>query len=173
MLNESLKPLALTINGSKLAVGQRPSLSELDPALRSVALSDSPIIIKAPASDQSHLVSKLHKLGRRSSLPLRQCTVAEEAYELFDAVEDSGDTKPGALGTWVLYNINSWPISHQQRLSRVLEALDLGRLHGRLRHEKIPRVIVVTSQNGTASMPSDLEKRISYFRLTAELETKE
>lgn len=159
--------LCLTINGSKLAEGTAPSYEELQPALRSIALSDSPVIVRAPDEARQHLVEELHRLGRRAQLPIHPCTSAQEAEPLFDSLTARGETKPECLGTWALHDVGAWPRASQEKLSDLLEALDLGRLHGQLRHERIPRVVMLTSHADAPSILPSLARRIGYFNLTA------
>lgn len=166
--------MSLAINGSELAVANLPDLSELEPALRSVALSDSPVVIRAPESVQNHLLEKLHQLGRRAALPLRICRSLEDADKLLNALSPRGDTHPATLGTWALFEVDTWPEDKQDKLGELLEELDLGRLHGRLRHERIPRVMAFTSLAKENRFRSALEKRISYFTIIAKpIERKE
>lgn len=160
--------LTLTINGSKLAVGTRPELSELEAALRGVALSDSPVVIRAPDDDQEHFLNRIHGLGRRRELPMHLCRDPQDARPLLDSVSEGADTTPECLGTWALWGIDAWAQEEQQRLGDVLEALDLGRLHGRLRHERIPRVVMLSQPEGGSRLLPALARRISYFTLLAE-----
>jgi hypothetical protein len=159
--------LALHINGSLLAVGQRPALGEFDPPLRGVALSDSPVLIKASEQDGPVLVERLHALGRRRALPMHDCRSPEEALRLLGAVRETGETSPEALGTWAFYGVTSWPSSMQSELNRVLAMLDEGRLHGRLRHEGMPRVVVVQYPGERADhLDPELVQRLSFFSLS-------
>lgn len=162
--------LALTVNGSKLAVGRRPNLVELDPALRSVALSDSPVFVKAPKTDQEHLLQRLHNLGRRARLPLHRCLTPSDAGALFGVLTSPSKAEHETLGTWSLFSVESWPTEHQEQLGKLLEALDLARLHGRLRHEKIPRVVVMANPEATPDFIPDLRRRVSYFSVLAQPE---
>ncbi|MBX2811651.1 MAG: hypothetical protein KTR25_07570 [Myxococcales bacterium] len=163
----STQSFSLIINGSELATGQLPQLLELEPALRSIALSDSPVIIRSPDSVQEHILDRLHCLSRRATLPVRKCNSINDADQLLDALSPRGDTHPSTLGTWAIFNIDQWPKDAQNRLSELLEALDLGRLHGRLRHERIPRVMAFCAIPSTTNLTSALERRLSYFTLTA------
>lgn len=160
--------LALTLNGSRLAVGTRPDLAELDTALRSVALSDSPVLIRAPAEDYEHILNRLHALSRRSELPLHRCSAPNDAELLFEGIRSRGESREDAEGTWALFEVDDWPDERQEMLGKVLEQLDLGRLHGRLRHERIPRVMMFTDVGRTIRVLPSLDRRISYFTLTAE-----
>src|SRR5688500_8957650 len=86
----------LKINGSLLAIGKRPSLNELDAPLRGVALSDSPVLVRATReSDRTHLTGRLHALSRRRDLPLYVCKNVADARSLI---------KSGSRGTWALYD---------------------------------------------------------------------
>lgn len=173
MTETQSEAIALEINGAQLAVGQRPNLSELDPALRGVALSDSPVLIRASASDGTHLVDRLHALGRRAALPVHDCRSPAEAEALFRAVRSTGDTDERALGTWALHGVDAWPSELQEDLSRILGALDEGRLHGRLRHDKIPRVVVVERPGAAAgALSPELERRLSFFKVATKPHTK-
>lgn len=159
--------VVLTINGSRLAVGTRPELTEFEAALRGVALSDSPVVIQALEEDQVHLVSRLHDLGRRCGMPLRECREVADLEPLFEGVTGGAETSDGCLGTWALYGVHRWSEEDQDRLGEILEVLDLGRLHGRLRHERIPRIIMLSSPEQASQLRSRLARRISYFTLTA------
>ena len=60
-----------------------------------------------------------------------------------------------------------------ESLHQVLERLDQSRLHGRLRHERIPRVIVLqTDEDGNRKLEPELAARISYYRVEARPHTK-
>lgn len=170
-MNEALawaEEVTLTVNGSKLAVGTRPKLTALEPALRGVALSDSPVVVRAASDDQSHLVERLHALGRRSKLPLHVCRSPKDARPLFEGMQAGGQTSPEAHGTWALFGVDHWPAAEQEELGTLLEVLDLGRLHGHLSHERIPRVIVLMDGERSAHVLPSLERRISYFTLMTE-----
>jgi hypothetical protein len=160
--------LALKVNGSLLAVGRRPALSELGPALRGVALSDSPVLVQAEPQDAAYIMDQLHRLGRRSALPCRTCHTDLDAEALFEAIHDSGDVDPRALGSWVLNNVHWWSEERQVQLADVLNGLDEGRLHGRLRHERIPRVMVSVSPDvRTRKLIPELGQRLAYFHILA------
>ncbi len=160
--------LALKINGAVLTIAERPALKELDAPLRGIALSDSPVLIQGTTEDCDQLVNKLHSLGRRAALPVRTCYSPDEAEVLFDAILADGDTQTGVLGTWALHGVDSWPRELQMSLNRVLEAFDEGRLHGRLRHERIPRVVVLQQREARkGALEPELQRRLSFFHLTA------
>src|SRR5688572_27529704 len=75
--------LTLRVNGAVLAVARRPALSEIDQALRGIALSDSPVLVSAKRDDdKTAIASRLHSLGRRKDMPLRICKNEEEAKSL-------------------------------------------------------------------------------------------
>jgi len=57
--------LALRVNGSLLAVGRRPRLVELEAPLRGIALSDSPVLLRADTQDGGWIIQRLHALGVR------------------------------------------------------------------------------------------------------------
>ncbi|MEO1232200.1 MAG: hypothetical protein AAFZ18_25205 [Myxococcota bacterium] len=158
--------LTLTINGSKLAVGERPELAALEPALRSIALSDSPIVVRSLPDDHEHFLARLHALSRRSDLPVHRCSSAREAQRLFAGVaRDIEETD--TLGTWALYDVHAWERGAQEKLSSLLEHLDLARLHGRLRHERIPRVVMLADLGSKEKVLPALDRRISYFTMIA------
>ena len=165
--------VSLTINGSELAVAGHPEFQELESALRSIALSDSPVVIRSPEEVQEHLLNRLHALGRRADLPIHICRIAKEAEELMSALSTKGDTTSTSLGTWALFDIEKWPENQQNRLGELLEQFDLGRLHGRLRHERIPRVMAFSNLFVKNRIKPSLEKRISYFTLTIKPVKKE
>ncbi len=161
--------VALHVNGHLLAVAQESGFHKFDPALRGVALSDSPVLIRAKDTHGGDIVDRLHKLGRRNGQPVHQCRHPEQAERLFRVVlesTDEGNTE--ALGTWALHRVEAWPREMQLNLHRVLEQLDQSRLHGRLKHERIPRVVVlqaVGQQN--QNLEPELAARLSYFSVEA------
>lgn len=165
--------LSLTINGSKLAVAQRPDLSVFEPALRSVALSDSPIMVRALPEDHDFFLERLHGLSRRSKMPVRRCRDAADTQILLDAAT-RGEDEEATLGTWALFDVHLWTEDHQDKLGSLLEHLDLARLHGRLRHDRIPRVVMFAELGNRAKVLNRLDRRLSYFTLTvAPQESKE
>jgi hypothetical protein len=160
--------LALRVNGSLLAIGRRPRLDELDPPLRGIALSDSPVLLRADTQDGGWIIQRLHGLGRRSAFPCRTCHTAVEAEPLLEAVDPSGEVSSEVAGTWALFNVHWWSCDRQDQLASVLSKLDEGRLHGRLRHIHIPRVIVTVSPEFKQSkLQPELERRLAYFNVTA------
>ncbi len=158
-------PLAVTLNGAKIRFSPDGGPERLDPALRCVALSDSPVLVEAPEEHQGWLVERIHQLGRRSMLPLHRCPDLESAGRLLAAVGKDGSPEE-ALGTWALFDVARWPKEPQRALASLLELLDLNRLHGRLRHDRIPRVIVVKSEAKLDLDPA-LSQRAGYFHLLA------
>lgn len=159
--------VALRINGSLLAIGRRPELNELDVVLRGIALSDSPVLIRAGrADDRARLADRIHALGRRSGLPVHECRSVADADELFHAVEGKSP-EVNARGTWTLHSVATWPKQRQLALGRLLAALDESRLHGRLAHESIPRVVVLESTDATQKLEPELERRLSFFNIAA------
>lgn len=167
-ISERAPGLALTVNGSRLAVGERPTLEALDPALRSVALSDSPVFVRAMEADFDHLLTRLHRLGRRSELPVFKVDAPEDIEPLFGILAAPEDAGPDVLGTWALFYVADWSEEHQEKLGELLETLDLARLHGRLKHERIPRVIVFSRNDQPGRLSPALGQRVSYFTLVAE-----
>lgn len=160
--------LALRVNGSLLAVGRRPELAELEPALRGIALSDSPVLLRADNQDGGWIIQRLHGLGRRGELPCRTCHTAVDAEDLLEAVDDSGEVSPDVAGTWALFNVHWWSVDRQEQLASLLSKMDEGRLHGRLRHEHIPRVVVTVSPElKQTKLQPELERRLAYFNVSA------
>jgi len=160
--------LALKVNGTMLAVGKRPSLESWNPALRGVALSDSPVLIQASHQDSAFILDRLHDLGRRRNLPVRQCHTEEEGGVLLHSLKSDGTVQEDALGTWAIFNVHWWSDEAQIRLADLLGKLDEARLHGRLRHDRIPRVIVTMHPDTQASsLRSGLRQRLSYYHLAA------
>ena len=159
--------VALHVNGHFLAVAQESGFEAFEQALRGVALSDSPVLIRATASHCGDLVDRLHKLGRRNRQPVHQCRHPEEAERLFRVVLEAKDHEnTEALGTWALHQVEAWPREMQISLQQVLERLDQNRLHGRLRHDRIPRVVVLQSDGrGNANLEPELAARLAYFNL--------
>lgn len=165
--NESI---ALSINGALLAVAPRSSPDELDRALRGIALSDSPVLIRAEYDDdRTELARRLHALGRRRELPLHICRSADEAQALFRAIAGVSQAQTTALGTWALCGVTDWPKELQRSLTGVLATFDESRLHGRLSHERIPRVIVLERMESEPAFEPDLERRLSFFHIAANL----
>lgn len=167
--NSQTDAVALRINGSLMGVAPRPKLSELAQALRGIALSDSPVLLSGTEDICNGLVKQLHKLGRRSGLPMHNCYSPEEAENLFKTVlDEEEELNEQALGTWALFRVDAWPRELQVSLQKILDALDESRLHGRLRHDRIPRVLVVQeSDSDTRSLDPALKRRLSYFNLSA------
>lgn len=161
--------VALHVNGHLLAVAQESGFHAFENALRGVALSDSPVLIRADDRHCGDLVNRLHKLGRRHEQPVHEIRHPEEAERLFRVVLDSDpEDSSEALGTWALHQVDAWPREMQLSLYRVLEQLDQSRLHGRLRHEKIPRVVVLQSDSQSGmSLEPELAARLSYFSVEA------
>lgn len=161
--------VALRINGSLMGVAPEPNLDELEQALRGIALSDSPVLLRGSEQICHDLVEQLHRLGRRAALPMHNCHSPEDAEHLFRTVLDEEDEpNDAALGTWALFRVEAWPRELQVSLHRILEALDESRLHGRLRHDRIPRVVVVQeSDSDGRSLDPALKRRLSYFNLSA------
>lgn len=145
----------LRVNGALLAVGKRPSLNELDAPLRGVALSDSPVLLRASRDeDRAHVTGRLHALGRRSELPLHVCKNVDEARALI---------KNGARGTWALYDVAAWSEQEQASLANLLAQFDQHRLHGHLAHDRIPRVVVVEGAESAAKLAPELAQRLAFF----------
>lgn len=158
--------LALTINGSKLAVAYRPDLEPFEPALRSVALSDSPVMVRSLPEDHDFFLERLHGLSRRASMPVHRCPDPKDTDTLLKGAGKM-DSEEATLGTWALYDLHLWSEEQQDKLGALLEHLDLARLHGRLRHERIPRVVMFAELGNRTKVLSRLDRRLSYFTLTA------
>jgi len=160
--------LGLKINGALLAVGRRPALEEWTPALRGIALSDSPVLIQATHQDAAFLLDRIHELGRRSNLPLHHCHSESESVPLLQSIRSKGSVSDDALGTWAIFNVHWWSEDSQIRLAEILAGFDEARLHGRLRHERIPRVVVTMNPDTPASnLRGELRQRLAYYHLTA------
>lgn len=165
--------LTLKVNGALLAVGRRPALEEWTPALRGIALSDSPVLIQASHQDAAFLLDRIHRLGRRRELPVYHCHTEAESDALLSSLSEEGEVSDDALGTWAIYNVHWWSEESQNRLSEVLGRLDEARLHGRLRHDRIPRVVVtMTPETFPSNLQPELGQRLSYYHLSA-LQTKQ
>ncbi len=109
--------VALRINGSLMGVAIKPDLDDLEAALRGVALSDSPVLLRG-AEDVCHgLLEHLHRLGRRAELPMHSCHSPEDAEDLFKSVLDDSEPSDGSLGTWALFRVEAWPRELQVSLS--------------------------------------------------------
>lgn len=163
---ESGAGVSLRINGALLAVGRRPDLRELEAPLRGIALSDSPVLIRAGDGDRDHLVDRLHALGRRATLPCHDCRSPDQAEELFRSILEAKD-EGSVAGTWVLHHVDAWPRELQANLERVLETLDEDRLHGRKGHHSLPRVVVLESADSDlGGFDPELRQRLSYFNVT-------
>jgi hypothetical protein len=159
--------MTLRVNGAVLAVAKRPALAELDGALRGIALSDSPVLISARREDDRAVIaSRIHTLGRRRELPLRVCLREDEAKPLLVGALDER-TGTDVRGTWALHGVGTWSSEMQHGLAAFLRALDEWRLHGRIAHERIPRVVVIEGPDGRAKLDPELVKRLSFFDVAA------
>jgi hypothetical protein len=148
---------SLRINGALLAVARRPSLTDFDAALRGVALSDSPVLVRAAREeDRTHIAGRLHALGRRRDLPLHGARTVAEARALIVS---------RASGTWALHDVASWSEADQVALARLLALFDEHRLHGNLSHEQIPRVVVIEGEKD-AQFCEELAGRLAFFDIT-------
>lgn len=161
--------VALHINGSLMGVAPKPALQDFERALRGVALSDSPVLLQGGEDICSGLLEQLHRLGRRAALPMHNCHSPQEAENLFRTVLDEEEgPNEDALGTWALHRVEAWPRELQVNLHKILQALDESRLHGRLRHDRIPRVVVVQGPDSDCeALEPELLRRLSYFELSA------
>jgi len=160
--------VALRINGALLAVGRRPALEALERPLRGVALSDSPVLVRAGDPEGPHIAERLHALGRRAALPRRDCLSPDAVRPLLGAVGEGSEVAAEALGSWTLHGVAGWPTAVQVDLERVLARLDEARLHGRLKHERIPRVVVVQRPGERVdNLHPDLARRLSFFDVSA------
>jgi len=156
----------LVVNGARLAEAEATDLRVLERPLKSLALADSPVLLRGAPEDCRHVVQRLHELGRRSQFPLRICTEQAQAEPLFDLSSIAALPTDAVAGTWALYGVGSWPAECQRRLIRALDILDEGRLAGRLGHRDIPRILVVMDPDlpGEALL-ENLSARLSYFKL--------
>lgn len=155
----------LVVNGARLAEAEVDDLSVLERPLRSLALADSPVLLRGSTEDCRHVVQRLHELGRRASLPLHFADAPEATLPLLD-LAGAMQARPETVGTWALHGVHAWPEDTQARLATALEALDEARLSGELRHEDIPRVIVVVDVDRPAKdLLPELSARLSYFKL--------
>jgi len=103
-------------------------------------------------------------LGRRAKLPVHECHAPEEAEDLFRSILALGEPSEESLGTWALFHVEAWPRELQVSLLRIIERLDESRLHGKLRHERIPRVVVIQERESeAAALDPNLKRRLSYF----------
>jgi len=161
--------VALHVNGHLLAVADEEKFHDFDAALRGVALADSPVLIRAKDDHCGDLVRRLHKLGRSNQQPVHQCRHPEEAERLFRIMTTSNNSESTEiLGTWAMHRIDAWPREMQLTLRRVLEQLHQNSLHGRLRHERIPRVLVLQSnEDSSVNLEPELVTRVSYFSVEA------
>lgn len=167
-LDEQENGLGLKVNGSLLAVGKRPALDAWTPALRGIALSDSPVLIQASHQDAAYILERIHALGRRRDLPVHHCHTEDEGQSLLHALQSDGTVHDEALGTWAVFNVHWWSDEAQSRLADLLGELDEARLHGRLRHDRIPRVVVTMNPDTQASsLRSGLRQRLAYYHLSA------
>ncbi|MCK6548626.1 hypothetical protein L6R52_22465 [Myxococcota bacterium] len=164
------------LNGTLLNGAARDGRgSALDVPLRGIALSDSPVLIHSDVdAERTEMVMRLHVLGRRRRHPIHVCHTEQDAEALFRLVpRDEQKTSPAstldavvrAAGTWAMQDVGTWSKEHQLELVRLLAILDEHRLHGRLPHDKIPRVMVVQSSRGPELVP-ELQQRLSFFELS-------
>jgi hypothetical protein len=167
MIQTKAKGLKLEVNGSVLAVARRPLLAELEPALRGIALSDSPVLVRADPFDADHVVQRLHVLSRRAELPLQSVHHERDVTSLLGALGKDGEACSEARGTWALHHVHWWSMDRQLDLAALLEDLDTARLHGRLGHHHIPRIVVVSGLGERlGKLEPTLEQRLTFFHLT-------
>src|SRR5258708_602415 len=96
--NEQRVPVR--INGSRAMDAARPEFNELDRVLTGIALSDSPVLIRAKNPEDGALLAKrLHTLGRRYELELSFACSVDETRELAER---------GVSGTWTLLSVSDW-----------------------------------------------------------------
>lgn len=164
------------LNGTLLAGAARDGRgSALDVPLRGIALSDSPVLIHSDVElERTDMVKRLHELGRRRAHPIHFCRTEQDAEVLFRLVPSDEqmasparalDAVAHAAGTWAMHDVGKWPKERQLELVRLLEILDEHRLHGRLPHDRIPRVIVVETSHDRHLAP-ELQQRLSFFELS-------
>jgi hypothetical protein len=153
--NTSPDAIKLRVNGTLLATGVRPAMNQLDAPLRGVALSDSPVLVRATREDdRSYVTGRLHALGRRADQPLHVCKSVDDARSLINN---------GARGTWALHDVASWTVEEQNSLAKLLAMLDQHRLHGNLSHDRIPRIVVIEGPDATKKLAPALIQRLSFF----------
>ena len=169
--------LSLKVNGTTHGHSEIPSredaLVAFDHVLRAIALSDSPVLVEGGSRDARKLIAeRLHLLGRRASQPLRVCKTEKECRPLVTDILD-GDTNGNNLGTWVLRGVTEWPIEKQVELGNMLDDLDQARFHGGIKHEKVPRVIVLLSEDEEQErLAPQLQTRLSFFHISLSLNAK-
>lgn len=156
----------LVVNGARLAEADEADLSVLERPLRSLALADSPILLRGAHEDCVYVIDRLHELGRRAHLPLHVCQTIEPAEALLSLGAHEPAHSAQVVGTWALYDVGRWPQARQLDLARALEALDEARLAGRLGHADIPRVLVIIPPfEAEDALVPRLSARLSYFKL--------
>lgn len=154
---KTIEGLDLRVNGSLLCTARRPALCELDAPLRGVALSDSPVLIRASQKDdRDHVTGRLHALGSRRALPLHVCRKIDDARALL---------KSGAHGTWALQDVGAWSDAEQIALAKLLAAFDQHRLHGNLSRAELPRIVVTESSDGCSKLHPELAQRLAFFNI--------
>jgi len=147
----------LRVNGELVCSARRPRLGALDAPLRGVALSDSPVLIRASREeDRIHVAGRLHALGRRRALPMHECRSVAEARAL---------VKSGAHGTWALFDVAAWSDGEQRNLARLIALFDQHRLHGNLAREELPRIVVIESSDSGGKLRPELEQRLAFFNI--------
>lgn len=157
--------IAILVNGSLKVDGSRHQLSDFDTLLRGIALSDSPVLIEGGLpKDRLAVAARLHTLGRRADLPLRECPSVEDAAPLLRTLV-SGESSLTTIGSWAIHEVGAWSEDAQATLARLLSIYDEGRLASIVGHERIPRIIVLTSDDSKAKLSVSLARRLSYFRI--------
>lgn len=163
--HDHLETIALRVNGTSLPPAERTDLRRFDAVLRGIALSDSPVLIRAEREDDKRrIVARLVAFGRRSDLAVRPCLSFPDAVGLIDSVL-TGQTERDVAGTWALHNVSTWDAESQRALARVLEVLDACRLEERLPHERIPRVVVLEASR-SAELTPELARRLGFFEIS-------
>jgi hypothetical protein len=151
--------VSIRINGSRATFALRPDFSELDRVLKGIALSDSPVLIRAQHADDAMLLGRrLHVLGQRRTLELSVAHMPTEAHRL--ATEKTP-------GTWLLVSVSDWTDEAQSELAALIASMDEGRLSCRIAAEKMPRIVVLERADAPHGLAPALEQRLAFFSIAA------
>lgn len=151
--------VSIRINGSRPTHALRPDFSELDRVLKGIALSDSPVLIRAQDPEDAMLLGRrLHLLGQRRGLEL---SVARAPA---DAVRLATEKVPG---TWLLVSVSDWAHEAQSELAALIASIDESRLSCRIAPERMPRIVVLERADAPHGLAPALEQRLAFFSIAA------